>query len=73
MVLCNSVPVEVPHLAPHGIVHPHYAAAATIVFEAIFAKPCSLRRRGRPLDANKGNLVEGKTSDYVIIVIDLVS
>ena len=30
-----SVPVEVPHLAPHGVVHPHDVAAAVAANVAI--------------------------------------
>ena len=68
-ILCNFVPVEVPHLAPHWVVHTHDAAApATVVVDdAVFAKPISPRRRRRPLDPNQGILMEVNYYEYIIV------
>ena len=51
--LAGGVPVEVPHLSPHGVVDPHDAAVAAVVpVEAVLAEPGPVRRRGRTLHAD---------------------
>ena len=53
--LACGVPVEVPHLSPHGVVDPHDAAVAVavvVLVEAVLAEPGPVRRRGRALDAD---------------------
>ena len=53
--LACAVPVEVPHLSPHGVVDPHDAAVAVavvVMVEAVLAEPGPVRRRGRALHAD---------------------
>ena len=57
--LACGVPVEVPHLSPHGVVDPHdtaVAVAVVVLVEAVLTEPGPVRRRRRALDADKGNL-----------------